>query len=127
MKRTIVVLTFFLLIALAASAAVQAAGAGKTLYFLKHTMACPCTKQACQTAQPLADKLPQQLADGVTLVTVDFAVAKDKAEVLMKKYKVFSFPAFVLVDNGDKVLYQVQGRFENDDVLAKLSELDAVK
>ncbi|HPQ69457.1 MAG TPA: hypothetical protein PKW95_10020 [bacterium] len=127
MKRFVVALTFVLLLALAASAVVQAAGAGKTLYFLKHTMACPCTKKACQSAQPLADALPKQLVDGVTLVTSDFALAKDKTEALMKKYKIFAFPAFVLVDENDKVLYQVQGTFDNEDVLDKLTELGVVK
>ncbi|MCC6160511.1 MAG: hypothetical protein IT350_20850 [Deltaproteobacteria bacterium] len=116
------------LFGLFALAAVARAGDAKTMvYFFTHSSGCDCTKRECKLAEPIAAEIQTGLAAGFEYRHLDYGEQPETVKPLMEKYKLFSFPALLVVTPQGSSLYQAQGKLRRQDVLAKLREIGVVK
>jgi hypothetical protein len=92
------------------------------LYFIINSGACPCQREDCQMAKPIAGFVQTHLAAGVEYQELDYGTRPDSIDPLMRQYKIFAFPAFLAVDANKTELLKLQGTMKREDVLKKLFE-----
>lgn len=100
---------------------------GRKIYFFTNSGACPCQQRACDRAKPVAAEIRKRLAENVEFVELDYALQPEKTQVLTQKYKLFTFPAFLVVDAEGNELFKSQGKFNKHVIIAALEELGVIK
>jgi hypothetical protein len=97
-----------------------------TIHFLIDSSACPCVLEACARAAPLGDFVEVHLPADVEFKKYDYAFDSAQIEPLLRQYKIFTFPALIVLDREKKELAKFQGPLDGEEVLKKLRELKLI-
>lgn len=97
-----------------------------TVYFLVHSGACPCQRDACTAASPIAAQIQARLAPGYQYVTLDYGTRPEAVDPIMRAHKVFTFPALLVLDKNQNEVFKLQGKFNRLELLKKLGELGVI-
>ncbi len=124
MKRLVLLAAALVLVALAFAA--ESSPAKGTLYFLVHSGACPCQRDACTMAAPIAAQIKARLAPGYEYVTLDYGVRPEAVDPLLRKHKLFSFPVILVLDANENEVFKLQGKINRTEVLKRLGELGVI-
>ena len=100
---------------------------GKTIYFLVHSGACPCQKEQCQLAAPIAGRIQANRVKGVDYRKLDYGQDPNLVQPLVRQYKLVMFPVLLVVDAIGVELFKAVGRIDPDATWTKLVELGVVK
>ncbi len=124
MKRLVVLAAALELVALAFSA--ESSSAKGTLYFLVHYGACPCQRDACTAATPIATQIKARLSPGYEYVTYDYGTRPETVGPIMRAHKLFSFPVILVLDANGNEVFKLQGKINRTEVLKRLGELGVI-
>lgn len=119
-----VLVAVILSVAFAASA--ENPPAKGTVYFLVHSGACPCQREACAMAGPLAAQVQTRLSKGYEYVSYDYGTRPEAVDPLLRAHKLFVFPVILVLDEKKSEVFQAQGKLDRPTVLKKLRELGVI-